>query len=249
MQEIFSTIKTNQTKGGKCFAVLIDPDKVSQPQLNRTIDMAADCGVDFIFVGGSLILHDKFEYCVQCVKERCDIPVILFPGGNKQISAKADALLLLSLISGRNPEWLISQHVEVAIKLKESKLEIIPTGYILIDGGRETSVTYVSQTKPIPSDKVEIAVSTAVAGELLGMKLIFMDAGSGAINPVSPRMIRMVKQHIQCPLIIGGGINTSEKAIRACAAGADIIVVGNAIEKDTALIRSIADSVHHFAAV
>ena len=195
------------------------------------------------------MIRDELEYCVERVKALCNIPAVLFPGSNKQITDKADALLLLSLISGRNPEWLIGQHVEAAIKLKKTSLEIISTGYMLIDGGRETSVTYVSQTKPIPADKTEIAVSTAIAGELLGAKLIFMDAGSGAINPISPRMIRSVKQAIQIPLVIGGGINTPEKANRACAAGADVIVVGNAIEKDAELIRSITEAVHQYAGV
>lgn len=249
MREIYRSITASESVREKKIAVLIDPDKVSQPHLDRTIQLAHYCGVNFIFVGGSLLIRDELEYCVERVKALCNIPVVLFPGSNKQVTDKADALLLLSLISGRNPEWLIGQHVEAAIKLKKTSLEIISTGYILIDGGRETSVTYVSQTKPIPADKTEIAVSTAIAGELLGAKLIFMDAGSGAINPISPRMIRSVKQAIQIPLVIGGGINTPEKANRACAAGADVIVVGNAIEKDAELIRSITEAVHQYAGV
>jgi putative glycerol-1-phosphate prenyltransferase len=246
MSDIYSSIQAAAFNGDKKLAVLIDPDKVYQPQLDATIDLASSSGVDFIFIGGSLLVRDELEFCVKRVKERCEIPVVLFPGSNKQVSNNADALLLLSLISGRNAEWLIGQHVEAALKLRKSSLEIISTGYILIDGGRETSVTYVSQTKPIPADKTEIAVSTAIAGELLGLKLIFMDAGSGALNPVSPRMIRSVKNNIQLPLIIGGGINTPEKATRACAAGADVIVVGNAIEKDAGLIRSMVDAVHQY---
>lgn len=246
MQEIYSSIQAAADNGDKQFAVLIDPDKIIPTHLDQTIDNAVRCHVDYFFVGGSLLVRDELEYCVTRIKERCNIPVVIFPGSNKQISPHADALLLLSLISGRNAEWLIGQHVEAAMKLRKSKLEILPTGYILIDGGRETSVTYVSQTKPIPADKVEIAVSTAIAGELLGLKLIFMDAGSGALQPVSSRIIQSVKNNIHLPLLIGGGINSPDKAARACAAGADIIVVGNAIEKDISLIQAISDAVHQF---
>lgn len=246
MQDLYSTIQSAAENGEKRFAVLIDPDKIIPSHLDKTIQMAVECQVDYLFVGGSLLVRDELEYCVTRIKELSEIPVVLFPGSNKQISSSADALLLLSLISGRNAEWLIGQHVEAAMKLRDSNLEILPTGYILIDGGRETSVTYVSQTKPIPADKIDIAVSTAIAGELLGLKLIFMDAGSGALNPISSKMIKSVKKNINVPLIIGGGINTPDKAARACAAGADVIVVGNAIEKDASLIQGISDAVHQY---
>ncbi len=228
----------------KQFAVLIDPDKVSTDALLKTIDLANEVSVDYIFVGGSLVVNDTLVATVDVIKSLTQIPIVLFPGSNKQISRDADALLLLSLISGRNAEWLISQHVEAAMQLRESQLEIIPTGYMLIDGGRETSVTYVSQTKPIPSDKTDIAVSTALAGNLLGMKVIFMDAGSGALKTIPTKMIQAVKSNISLPLIIGGGINTAEKAIKMCNAGADIIVVGNAIEKDVNLMKDISKALH-----
>lgn len=228
----------------KQFAVLIDPDKVSTDALLKTIDLANEVSVDYIFVGGSLVVNDTLVATVDVIKSLTQIPIVLFPGSNKQISREADALLLLSLISGRNAEWLISQHVEAAMQLRESQLEIIPTGYMLIDGGRETSVTYVSQTKPIPSDKTDIAVSTALAGNLLGMKVIFMDAGSGALKTIPTKMIQAVKSNISLPLIIGGGINTAEKAIKMCNAGADIIVVGNAIEKDVNLMKDISKALH-----
>jgi phosphoglycerol geranylgeranyltransferase len=228
----------------KKFAVLIDPDKVNSSSLLQTVELANEAGIDYFFVGGSLLVHDTLDNCVGIIKSASDIPVVLFPGNNKQVTPAADAILLLSLISGRNPEWLIGQHVEASLRLKESKLEIIPTGYILIDGGKETSVTYVSQTRPIPSDKTDIAVSTALAGEQLGHKLIYMDAGSGANNTIPVKMIQQVKKHVKLPLIIGGGIDTPTKAVRACMAGASVVVVGNAIEKEASLIKDMAESIH-----
>jgi len=161
-----------------------------------------------------------------------------------QISKNADGILLLSLISGRNPELLIGKQVIAAPILKASNLDILPTGYILIDGGKPTAVSYMSNTNPIPFDKDDIAMCTAMAGEMLGLKLIYMDAGSGALNAISEKMIKKVSSNISIPLIIGGGINTPQKAILACKAGADIIVVGNAIEKDSSLIKKIGKAVH-----
>jgi putative glycerol-1-phosphate prenyltransferase len=182
--------------------------------------------------------------CVQHIKAQTDIPVILFPGSPSQVSKYADALLYLSLISGRNPELLIGQHVISAPVVKQSGLEIMPTGYMVIDGGAPTTVSYISNAAPIPADKNEIAMCTAMAGEMLGMKLIYMDAGSGARKPITESMIEKVAGTIEAPLIIGGGITEPEKAYRNCKAGADVIVVGNAIEKDPLLIKEIAAAVH-----
>jgi putative glycerol-1-phosphate prenyltransferase len=174
----------------------------------------------------------------------CTIPVILFPGSSTQVSKYADALLYLSLISGRNPELLIGQHVVSAPVIKQSGLEIMSTGYMVIDGGAPTTVSYISNATPIPADKNEIAMCTAMAGEMLGMKLIYMDAGSGAKRPITESMIEKVASCIEIPLIIGGGITNPEKAYLNCKAGADIIVVGNAIEKDESLIMEMAAAVH-----
>lgn len=238
---VFSSILKSKAHQKKQFAVLVDPDKFES---SKAIKIAEAGGVDFIFVGGSILTNGNFEECIHILKKQTKIPVILFPGNNLQISKNADGILLLSLISGRNPELLIGKQVIAAPILKSSSLEIMPTGYILIDGGKPTAVSYMSNTNPIPFDKDDIAMCTAMAGEMLGMKLIYLDAGSGAMNVVSEKMIKKVSSNISIPLIIGGGINTPQKAILACKAGADIIVVGNAIEKSSSLIKKIAKAVH-----
>jgi putative glycerol-1-phosphate prenyltransferase len=183
------------------------------------------------------------EELVLSIKAQTKIPVILFPGSPSQVTPAADALLYLSLISGRNPELLIGQHVISAPLVKKSGLEIISTGYMVVDGGLPTTVSYISNANPLPSNKNEIAVCTALAGEMLGMKLIYLDAGSGALMPIPTEMIKAVSEQISIPLIVGGGITTPEKAAANCRAGADLIVVGNAIEKDTDLISSICQAV------
>ena len=224
----------------KLFAVLVDPDKYSEEGL---VDLANEAGrnsVHLFLVGGSLMTSDRFEKCVEILKTISHIPVIIFPGSHAQISSKADAILLLSLISGRNPEYLIGQHVVAAPYLRQSGLEIIPTGYLLIEGKNNTTANYMSQTMPIPHDKVDIAASTAMAGEMLGHKLIYLDGGSGAGRTISPKMIRHVRNNINIPLVVGGGITTAEIAAEIWNAGADMIVVGNAIESDLTLISLIS---------
>ena len=207
--------------------------------------MAAEsCGVDYIFVGGSLLINGNLNNCIEKIKSNCKIPVVLFPGNTMQIDKHADAILLLSLISGRNPDLLIGKHVVAAPILKENNLETIATGYMLVESGNFTTVQYMSNTRPIPAEKNEIAVCTAVAGEMLGLKTIYMDAGSGALNPVSEKMIESVRKNVSIPIIIGGGIRTAERAIATCKAGADIVVVGNAIEKDSELLKTISEAVH-----
>jgi putative glycerol-1-phosphate prenyltransferase len=243
-KQVYQSILDKKTKQQKAFAVLIDPDKLDAVDLQKTIDLAVQFKVDYIFVGGSLVVTDTLDQIVTQIKQQCQIPVILFPGSPDQITPKADALLYLSLISGRNPELLIGQHVISAPFVKQSGLEIIPVGYMLIDGGTPTTVSYISNTHPIPANKNDIAACTAMAGEMLGLKLIYMDAGSGAKNAIPASMIQQVAKHTQTPLIVGGGITTPEKAIENCKAGADIIVVGNAVEKDPSLIQMIADAIH-----
>jgi phosphoglycerol geranylgeranyltransferase len=230
--------KAKQT-GEKKFVVLIDPDKLRLSKLDTVVDLAREVGVDYFFIGGSLVVNDMLDNVLKSIKEKCDIPMILFPGNSYQISYKADALLFLSLISGRNADLLIGKHVISAPFLKMSPLEIIPTGYMLIDGGISTTVQYMSNTTPIPSNKEDIAVCTALAGELLGLKMMYMDAGSGAERPVSSQMIQAVSGAISIPLIVGGGIKDPKKVEDNLTSGADIIVVGNAIETDPYLIKEI----------
>ncbi len=244
-----NVIYNNFKKEDKQFAVLIDPDKVNKERLTIIIKNAEEAKADYLFVGGSLVVNNYLDRCLFEIKALTDIPVILFPGSTLQINDKADAVFFLSVISGRNPELLIGQHVIAAPMIKKSSLEVIPTGYMLIDGGRPTTVSYISNTIPIPSDKNDIAVSTALAGEMLGLKLLYMDAGSGAKHPISETMINSVKQNINIPLIVGGGIKTPEQALIASKAGADIIVIGNAIEKNPSLLIELALAIRSTEAV
>lgn len=244
MQDVYLQIVEKKKANTKSFSVLIDPDKADEKSIDRIVSLALTAEVDYFFVGGSLVVINAIDACVKNIRQRCNIPVVLFPGAPSQVSKYADALLFLSLISGRNPELLIGQHVISAPVIKSYGIEVIPTGYIVVDGGAPTSVSYISNTAPIPSDKNDIAMCTAMAGEMLGLKLIYMDAGSGARCPVSKEMIEKVSSSIQAPLIVGGGIKDPEKAVENCRAGADIVVVGNAIEKDASLIREIGAGIH-----
>lgn len=243
-QFIYENLSAKKRRGQRSFALLIDPDNVNAEKLEELTSLAVAAEVDYLFVGGSLVISDHLDQVVQQIRRHCSIPVILFPGTPSQVSRYADGLLYLSLISGRNPELLIGAHVISAPAIRKSGLEIISTGYMVIDGGAPTTVSYISNASPIPADKNEIALCTAMAGEMLGMKLIYMDAGSGARHPIREEMIACVSSHIEVPLVVGGGIRDPEKAYRNCKAGADLIVVGNAIEKDPSLIREMAAAVH-----
>lgn len=241
---IYSSWQAAKARGAKKFVVLIDPDKLPMSHIDKVAQMAAESKVDAFFIGGSLMVNNVLDELIMRLKAQCSQPIVLFPGSSRQLSYKADALLFLSLISGRNADLLIGKHVETAPFLRLSPLEILPTGYMLIDGGVPTSVSYMSNTYPIPAAKDDIAVATALAGEMLGLKLIYMDAGSGAKNPVSRAMISAVSGALTVPLIVGGGIRTPEQAAINVQAGADVIVVGNAIEQHPALIAEIAQAVH-----
>lgn len=238
---LFDRMFKDSHDGSKKLSVLIDPDHLSKESLRATVEKSVKANIDYFFVGGSLIMDDCLDMALQMIKDYSDIPSVIFPGNNLQINSKADALLFLSLISGRNPEFLIGKHVVSAPILAKTDIELISTGYMLVDSGGPTAASYMSNTQPIPRNKENIAVSTAMAGEFLGMKLIFMDGGSGAKLPITSQMIEKVKQNISCPLIIGGGIRTKEKVKENFDAGADVIVVGNAIEKDISFIEEIAD--------
>ena len=232
----------------KQLAVLIDPDKLNDEQVENVAKNAQKSGVNFLFVGGSLLTSDTLYRCIRILKENSEIPVLLFPGNTYQISRNADAMLFLSLISGRNPDMLIGMHVISAPYIKMSGIETIPTGYMLIDSGNPTSVTYMSHSFPIPHDKKDIAACTAMAGEMLGLRLIFMDAGSGAKITISEEMIRFVKGSIEIPLVIGGGIRTPEIAKSLLDAGADTLVVGNHFETNPEEIFRFMDVVHNYNA-
>jgi len=241
---VYQSLVERKQSGHKSFVVLIDPDKVTSASVSALVSQANNAAVDYFFVGGSLVISDHLDDCIQQIKKESTIPVLLFPGSPSQVSRYADALLYLSLISGRNPELLIGQHVISAPFVKKSGLEIISTGYMVVDGGAPTTVSYISGAAPIPADKADIALCTAMAGEMLGHKLIYMDAGSGAKKPITEEMIALVAKNIDVPLVIGGGIRDAEKAYLNCKAGADVIVVGNAIEKEPSLLEEIAAAVH-----
>ena len=246
---IYHSLTDRKRTGKKSFAVLIDPDKVNDQSMEQLIQLSVSAKVDYFLVGGSLVVSNYLDNCLQLIKRSCAIPTILFPGSPSQVSKHADALLYLSLISGRNAELLIGQHVVSAPMVKKSGLEIMSTGYMVVYGGAPTTVSYISNASPLPADKNEIAVCTAMAGEMLGMKLIYMDAGSGAKIAITESMIEKVAQSISVPLIVGGGIVDPEKAYLNCKAGADVVVVGNAIEKDSSLIMEMAAAVHSVPAL
>jgi putative glycerol-1-phosphate prenyltransferase len=218
-------------RGKKHIAVLLDPDKLTEEKTLRYASIIEKSPAGMIFIGGSLVCSD-IEQTVELLKRETSKPVVLFPGSGGQFTPEADALLFLSLISGRNPEYLIGEHVRTAYQIKKSGIETIPTGYILIDGGRVTSVQYVSNTVPIPADKPDLAVSTAVAGELLGLKCLYLEAGSGAEFPVSAAVISAVRLNVSLPLIAGGGLRDMRAVENAFNAGADIAVIGTAFEKN-----------------
>jgi len=240
--KIYAQLKALKSQNKSGFAVLADPDKIAPADMPYLARLCNDAGVDYLLMGGSLLMAHQMELCIQRFKTESDIPVVLFPGSPAQVTPYADALLYLSLISGRNPELLIGQHVASAPLVKSSGLEVISTGYIIIDGGVQTTVSYMSHAMPIPADKPEIALCTAWAGEMQGKHLIYLEAGSGARRPVSTEMISRVSSHLEIPLVVGGGISTPERVYENCRAGASLIVVGNAIERDPMLIKEMAQA-------
>jgi putative glycerol-1-phosphate prenyltransferase len=241
---VYQQLIAAKAQGKKSVAILIDPDAAKVRQLDRLLEIIQKVPVDYIFVGGSIVYQDVLDTCIRKIKSSTTIPVVIFPGSPQQIHKEADGILLLSLISGRNAEYLIGTHVQAAPALKASGLEVIPTGYILIDGGNTPSAAYITQTIPIPGDKPEIAACTALAGEMLGLQLIYLEAGSGARIPVSPEIIRQVTTAVALPVIVGGGIRTQESARAAFAAGADMIVIGTAVEENPGLLERIVETIY-----
>jgi len=228
-------MRSDKFPGEKSIALLLDPDKARGDSLYHILKVAANCKTDYIMAGGSLTFN-SIDNLIDTVREYCSIPVILFPGNLLQLSHKADAILLLSLISGRNPELLIGNHVIAAPYLKDIREKLISVGYILISCGSRTSVEYISQTEAIPSDKSDIIVATAIAGEMLGLNMIYLEAGSGALSPVPDPVIKSVRENISVPLAVGGGIRTKKEVEDIFSAGADLIILGNGCEKDPDLL-------------
>jgi putative glycerol-1-phosphate prenyltransferase len=239
MKQTYAMILDHKQAGKKMLALLVDPDKIKDSNhLDQWVELIQHSNTDFVFVGGSLLTNNEMDKVVRHFKSKLGIPVILFPGNWNQISDAADAILFLSLISGRNPDLLIGQHVHAAPILKSTALEVISTGYMLVDCGRQTTASYMSHTLPIPYNKPDIAAATALAGAYLGMKLIYLDGGSGAEQPISARMIQQVAKTVNLPIIVGGGIRSEEEVVSAFSAGADVVVVGTAVEKQPELLFS-----------
>ena len=242
---IYQDILLAKQHGKQLLAVLIDPEKTSTEQLPTLVKLIHQSIATHIFVGGSTDQHNTIEPVIVALKKATMLPIIIFPGSANQVSKEADGILFLSLISGRNPEYLIEQQVQSAIQIKESSLEVLPTGYILVDGGKESAVERVSSSKPICQTNSELILRTALAGEFSGKKIIYLEAGSGAKTPVKSSIISLVKENLTIPLIIGGGIQTVHQLTTAYAAGADLVVIGTAFEKDPAFFNIIKkESVH-----
>ncbi len=240
IMEVYSHIRQKAEEGIKQLAILIDPDKHQVSDFAVLAKKLSKYPIDYFFIGGSLLSKDLLDECLQAFKEYTHKPLIIFPGSVMQVNSKADAILFLSLISGRNADLLIGRHVESVPYILQAEIEAISTAYILVDGGRMTTAQYISNTLPIPSDKPEIAALTAKAGEMLGMKLIYLDAGSGAENSVPPVMIAKVKSMIKQPLMVGGGIRSVNDAKAKLEAGADLLVIGTALENDMKFMDELA---------
>jgi len=232
MQNIYNEILQSKIQGKKLLAILLDPDKVALDSLENIIPKINQSPATHIFIGGSLVLTNTIDAIIRELKEKTKLPIVLFPGNPSQISIEAHGILFLTLLSGRNPDFLIEHQVKAAPILKKSNLEIISTGYILIESGNQTAVASVSKTIPLPRHNTEIAVATSLAGEFLGNKLIYLEAGSGAELPVPLDTISLVSKNIKIPLIVGGGIKNMQGIKDAYTAGADLVVIGTAFEND-----------------
>lgn len=239
MKIIYNNILNSILKGEKLLAILIDPDKFSVKNTSRFIQKVNTSIATHIFVGGSTVDDDTTNLLVLEIKKHTTLPIVLFPGDITQITGHAEALLFLSLISGRNSDYLIGKHVEAVTKLKQTNLEIIPTGYILIESGKITAVEKVTDTKPMSRNDIQSIINTAKAGELLGMKLIYLEAGSGAKEPLTNTLINTIKKELQIPLIVGGGIRNIKQLENAYNAGADLVVIGTAFEDDESFFDNL----------
>ncbi|MFA6456601.1 MAG: geranylgeranylglyceryl/heptaprenylglyceryl phosphate synthase [Bacteroidota bacterium] len=243
---IYDRLLTSSKTNGAGYFVLIDPDKIAAAALPSFIEQATEAGVDAFLVGGSLIVDDSFELCIKTIKKHTNVPLVIFPGGVMQISKGADAILFLSLISGRNPEHLIGSQVLAAPIIKKIGLEAISTAYMLVESGRTTSAEFMSNTRPLPRHKPDIAVAHALAAEILGFKMIYLEAGSGAEQSVPDEIVGAVAKYCSVPLIVGGGLRTPEEAHNKVRAGAKFIVTGTVLEKNgsASLVKEFASAIH-----
>ena len=239
MKAVYINIQEAIVNGRKLLAVLIDPDKFSVEKTYNFIEKVNTSVATHVFVGGSTVEEAETEILVSEIKKHTNLPIVLFPGDVTQITNQADAILFLSLISGRNSEYLIGKHVEAVSKLKHTNLEVIPTGYILIDSGKVTAVEKVTATKPMPRSNIQNIINTASAGQLLGMKLIYLEAGSGANEPLNNNIISQVKKELKIPLIVGGGIRSKQQLENAYKSGADLVVIGTAFEEDESFFEQL----------
>lgn len=233
-----------RARRGAGYLTLLDPDRLSVEELEHRVDLSVEAGADAILVGTSLMFTAHYAECFARIKARANIPVISFPGGASQVVPTADAILFLSMISGRNPELLIGEHVRAAPLIKEFGVEAIPTGYMLVESGHMTSVEFMSSTRPLPRRKNDIAMAHALAAEYLGMKIIYLETGSGADSSVPDEMVRMVAEYISLPLIVGGGIRNPETARAKVEAGASFVVTGSLVEDDHARLSEVSAAVH-----
>ncbi len=247
MGNILKLIQSTIRKKKAAFFVLIDPDKVAIKDAGAMCEMIAEAGADGILVGGSLLFSNKFDEFILEVKQKVDLPIVIFPGNSRQISQHADAILFLFFISSRNPNYLIGEQVIAAPVIKSMNLEAISTGYMHIESGNLTTVEFLSGSRSIPRNKVEIAVAHALAAEYLGVKLIYLEAGSGAQQSIPDEMISEVAKHVSIPVVVGGGINSAAEAKEKVQAGANVIVIGNFLENNLSLrnIKKFADSIHN----
>ena len=241
METIYSAILKAKSENSKLLAILLDPDKIVWDALDQMVSRINKSPATHIFIGGSLVLSNQIDQMIVRIKKSCHLPIVLFPGNPSQISKLADGILFLSLVSGRNPDYLIGHHVTAAPILKKTNLEIIPTAYILIGGGNQTAVAITSQTQPISGDNVLEVLHTAQAGEMLGSKLLYLEAGSGAALAVPSQIIEAVSKETATPLIVGGGIQTLEGIQQAYKAGADMVVIGTAFERDNNFFNARTD--------
>ena len=238
MTNIYNHILKSKAKSKKLLAILLDPDKLELNKVQILLDKINQSPATHIFIGGSCVENNILDELISKIKENCALPIVLFPGNPSQISDKADAILFLSLISGRNPDFLIEHQVKAAPILKQTNLEIISTGYILVESGSETAVERVSKTTPLDRNNLDLALATAQAGEMLGNKLIYLEAGSGAKQAVPSKMIQLVSQNIQIPLLVGGGIIDLQGIQKAYDSGADLVIIGTAFENDLNFFES-----------
>lgn len=243
--KIYEILVRHREENKKTLALLIDPDKIDFKNTHHIAEVAQHFPPDFWLVGGSLLTKNALDQTIQLLRQYTCAPIILFPSNYMQIHAEADAILFLSLISGRNPEFLIGQHIIAAPFLKHTNLEILSTSYILVNCGSQTSVEYVSQTQPIPYTKMDLAVATAIAGEMLGHRLIYLEGGSGALKPVATEMIRQVRANTQSPLIVGGGIKHVFQLQKVLNAGADMAVIGTLFEENPKMWQDFYHLVRH----